>query len=71
MIEKVKVTATYTRASQVPRIGQRKQMRVNGRSQFLTLNDLHVERRGAYDDDKEYFVYEFDTQEEWGDFFIS
>lgn len=71
MIEKVKVTATYDRHTQVPRIGQRKRMLVNGQPQFLTLNALTVTREFLWDEEHGRDTYMFEAQEEWGTYFIS
>ena len=70
MVDSVKVVATYERSNLIPRIGQRKKMRVNGRAQFLTLNRLEVERREAWDEEREVFIYEFDAKETWGNYAI-
>ena len=70
MINRIKVTATYQSATDVPRIGQRKRMRVNGRFQQMTLNELNVERRWAYDDEAKKTFYEFDSEETWGEYNI-
>jgi hypothetical protein len=71
MMDNVTVTATYDKSSKVPKIGQRVRMRVNGRPQLLTLNELQVKRRGVWDETRAYFYYVFNTQEEWGDFFVT
>lgn len=70
MINEIAVVATYDRAAQVPRIGQRKQMRVNGAFQQMTLNTLKVERRWEYDDDHMKSIYKFDSKETWGEYHI-
>jgi len=71
MINEVKVNATYDRATQVPRAGQRKQMRVNGKVELMTLNKITVQRRADWHEEKNRFQYEFTTQEEWGEYYIS
>lgn len=65
MIDSIEVKATYIKTSQVPRIGQRKKMRVNGCVQTMTLNELRAERRHHYGDNEEN-LFEFDTTETWG-----
>lgn len=67
MISEVRVTGTYESANAVPRIGQRKRMRVNGKVELLTLNKIEAERRHAYRED-ESSTYEFDTIETWSSY---
>jgi len=65
MVNEVKVKATYSDDSKVPRIGQRKRMLVNGRIETLTLNRIEAERRHFYDDDGGHGGYEYDATETW------
>lgn len=64
MVNKVEVNATYESPKQVPVIGQRKRMRVNGQMQTLTLNALSVERRHVYDDN-EVSGWAYESAETW------
>lgn len=67
----VKVEATYRKQSQIPQIGQRKRMRVNGASQMLTLNDLKVKRVAEWNEEHNGPTYFFKASEEWGEYFIA
>jgi hypothetical protein len=66
---RITVESTYTKAAKVPHIGQRKKMRVNGRTQTVILNSIKATRRAAWDDDKERHIFEFDATEEWGTYY--
>jgi hypothetical protein len=67
MTNEVIVRATYDSKSSVPRIGQRKRMRVNGKVELLTLNKIEAERRHCYRDDSTE-TYEYDTTETWASY---
>jgi hypothetical protein len=70
-IEQVKIEATYKRSRQIPLIGQRKRMKVNGTAELLTLNEIRVVRFAEWNEERERFDYKFSTSEEWGEYFIS
>lgn len=70
-VESVRIEATYKKGAQVPQIGARRRMQVNGSKQLMTLNDLKVLRRGDWQTDKKRFDYVYDAIEEWGEFYLS
>jgi hypothetical protein len=70
-VESVRIEATYARPSQVPQIGSRRRMQVNGSKQLMTLNDLKVLRRGHWQTEKKRFDYVYDAIEDWGEFYLS
>lgn len=70
-IETVKIEATYERPRQIPHVGQRKKMQVNGSAQLLTLNEIKATRYADWNEEREIFEYKFRTSEEWGEFYIS
>ena len=67
MTHEVKVISTYDSRNNVPHIGQRKRMRVNGKIELLTLNRLEVERRHVYREDDS-STYEYDAKETWASY---
>jgi len=71
MVEQVEVRATYSNAKQVPFLGQRKKMLVNGQARSLCLNELRVARKYVWDEEKQKDVYEFTTVETWGSYSLS
>lgn len=70
MVNSVKVEAYYNRAKDVPTIGQRKTMRVNGKGQKLVLNHIEAKRLRTEDMDTFKIVTEFSTIEIWGQYYI-
>jgi hypothetical protein len=73
VITSVKVEGCYGDAKEVPRIGQRRWMRVNGSRELMTLNAIEAKRRGVYEFNERtlhnQFVVEFSTTEYWGDYY--
>ena len=73
MIETVKLEGFYSQGKEVPHIGQRKWMRVNGAKQMMTLNHIEAKRRrmGEFNERtlRNQWVVEFTTTEIWGPFY--
>lgn len=69
-IHTVKMEGLYQRNQDVPQIGQRRRMRVNGKMQTMTLNQLTATRSRRWDynekSERMYPVTDFKTQEQWG-----
>lgn len=66
MTNEITIKATYSSNKKVPLIGQCKRMRVNGRFETLTLNNISIERRHFYGDGGSPSGFEFDSVERWG-----
>jgi hypothetical protein len=74
MITSVKLEGYYNRSKDVPRIGQRKQMRVNGKVQTMILNKIEATRSRPREFNEktlqDEWITEFNTTEFWGEFYI-
>lgn len=66
MTNTVVVSATYERAADVPNVGRRKRMRVNGKYETLTLTSITATRRHFYGEDGYSHGFKYDTEETWG-----
>lgn len=73
MITTVKLDGVYKKGTDVPHIGQRKWMLVNGSRQLMTLNQIGARRRGIWEYSEQRkcdeFIIEFLTEEIWGDYY--
>ena len=67
MISQVEMQGSYDKAKDVPHIGQRKRMRLNGKVQTMTLNQITAKRHRSIECDEA--VIEFTTEESWGDYY--
>ena len=69
-IETVKIEATYERSRQVPRIGTRRRMKVDGAAELVTLNEINVTRFADYNSSTKKVTYKFTAKEIWGTYFL-
>lgn len=66
MTYEVVVESEYPNKRSVPVVGQRKMMRVNGKLETLTLQELHVTRKHTWDDETgNKKIFYFKAQETW------